>query len=340
MAVACLALGAPAPVRATERPTATLDYLRQGRTASECPDEATFRALVGAKLGYDPFAAGAPSSLRVVLRRTGSDLSGTLTLASGGTARGERTLHAAGDGCDELAASLALAAAVAIDPDAAARGPTPAAAPVAAEPPVATAPPPPEPPPPTAPPPPSEPPTNAASAPNAEHALGPRFIAGVFIPWGLTPGIMPGARLGGGFDADSWLVMLEASATLESSKSSPLGTVTAQLFDAALVPCFRPTLTASVALALCAAGRIGMLSSDAEQVTRAAPQKDLIGSLGPRAGLELLLSPSFGFGLEAELPVAFSRVHLVIDDHGQQREVWASSRVGMVAAAAVIFRPR
>ena len=134
--------------------------------------------------------------------------------------------------------------------------------------------------------------------------------------------------------------MVEASSTLESSKSAPLGTVSAQLFDAALVPCFRPTISVGVALALCAAGRIGMLRSNGEQVERAAPQTDLVGSLGPRAGLELLVSPSVGFGVEAEMPIAFSRVHLVIDDHGQQREVWASSRVGMVAAATVIFRPR
>ncbi|HWP10138.1 MAG TPA: hypothetical protein VNN72_30555, partial [Polyangiaceae bacterium] len=337
VAVACLVMAAPGLTHATERPTATLDYVRQGRTASECPDEATFRALVGAKLGYDPFAAGAASSLRVVLRRSGSDLSGTLTLSSGGTARGERTLHASGDGCDELAASLALAAAVAIDPDAAARGPAPAPAPVVSEPPAATPPPPPPPPPPA----PREPTASTTPAPeNARSALGPRFVGGVFIPWGLTPGVAPGARIGGGIDADSWLVMVEASSTLESSKSAPLGTVSAQLFDAALVPCFRPTLSAGVALALCAAGRIGMLRSNAEQVERAAPQTDLVGSLGPRAGLELLVSPSVGFGVEAEMPIAFSRVHLVIDDHGQQREVWASSRVGMVAAATVIFRPR
>jgi hypothetical protein len=317
---------------------ATLDYVRQGRTASECPDEATFRALVGAKLGYDPFAAGAPSSLRVVLRRSGAELSGTFTLGSGGTPRGERTLHASGESCDELAASLALAAAVAIDPDAAVREPTTAAAPVAEERPE-TAPPPPPP----APPQHSESPAGAPAPARSESAkttLGPRFSGGVFIPWGLTPGVAPGARLGGGLDADSWLLVLEVSATLESSKSSNVGTVTAQRFDAALVPCFRPTLSAAAALALCAAGRLGMLSSSAEQVTRAAPQTDLVASLGPRAGLELLLSPSFGFGVEAELPVAFSRVHLVIDDHGVQHEVWASSPVGMVAAATVIFRPR
>lgn len=341
VAVVWLSMGTPAVAHATPGPTATLEYVRQARTASECPDESTFRALVGAKLGYDPFAAGAPSSLRVVLRRSGADLSGTLTLASGGAARGERTLHAAGESCDELAASLALAAAVAIDPDAAARGSTPAT-PIAAEQAAATPPPPPPLPPPV-PPPRSEPSARVpapATPEGAKHALGARFSGGVFLPWGLTPGVAPGARIGGGLDGDSWLVVLEASATLESSKSSNVGTVTAQLFDAALVPCLRPTLSAGVALALCAAGRIGMLSSNAEQVTRATPQTDLVGSLGPRAGVELSLSRTFGFGIEAEIPVAFSRVHLVVDDDGQQHEVWASSRVGMVAAATVIFRPR
>jgi hypothetical protein len=38
------------------------------------------------------------------------------------------------------------------------------------------------------------------------------------------------------------------------------------------------------------------------------------------------------------MPISLSRVHLLIDDHGQLREVWASSRVGMIAAASLIFR--
>jgi hypothetical protein len=136
------------------------------------------------------------------------------------------------------------------------------------------------------------------------------------------------------------LLGLEGSATLESSKSSDAGTMTARIFDAALVPCFRPLLAEEVALALCAAGRAGVLSSDAEQVTRAAPQTDLFASLGPRVGLELLPWRTFGFGAEVEMPVVLSRVHLLIDADGQQQEVWASSRVGMIAAVTAIFRPR
>jgi hypothetical protein len=325
--------------RATE-PRATLEYVRQGRAAEECPDEATFRALVAAKLGYDPFGGGAPSSLRVVFRRAGADLSGNLTLGSGGGVRGERTIRAAAGECDELAASLALAAAVAVDPDSVAQRATPQAVEPA---PAAPAPPP-------APPESSPPAAQAKQEPvrRAEPAaseemhatIGPRWSAGMFVPWGLTPGVTAGVRAGVGLDGDAWLVGLEGSATLESTKASDAGTVTARSFDAALVAGFRATLTKNVALALCVAGRLGVLRSDAEDVSRASPQSDLIASVGPRAGVELFPWRAVGFGAELEAPIALSRVHLLIDDHGQPREVWASSRVGMMAAVTVIFRPR
>lgn len=315
------------PARAqAEPPKATLDYARQERATTECPDESTFRALVAAKLGYDPFGAGAGAALRVVFRRSGSDLSGILTLESGGAPRGERTLRSAGAGCDELAASLALAAAVALDPNAVANRdqdaapvpvPVPTPSPTPASPPAPSPPRPPEP---------------------SRRPLRLRVFAGAFVPLGLTPSVTAGARLAAGLDGESWLLGLEGGATLESSKGSTTGKVTAQRIEGALVPCLRPELSRTVALALCAIGRLGVVRSSAEQVTRASPKTDLVSSVGPRAGVELFPWPSVGFSAEIEAPVSLTRVHLLIDDQGVRREVWASSRVGMMAALGMIFR--
>lgn len=334
-AAAATLLATPALALAGEPPRATLDYARQGRTATECPDEATFRALVAAKLGYDPFGPGASSSLRVVFRRSGSELDGTLTLTSGGTARGERTLRSAGEGCDELAASLALAAAVAVDPDAVANHPGEGTPPPAPEP-AATTPTPP-------------PPSNAdrrtapavlAAEPSAPPpgTLGARLGATLFAAAGLTPSFGIGARLGAGLDGGSWQLGLEGGITLGGTQTTDAGSVTANLFDAALVPCLVPGLTDRLGLALCAVGRVGVLSSDAKDVTRASPEQDLVFYVGPRARLEYFPSRWLGLGFELEAPIALTRVHLMIDDQGERREVWASSRVGAAAGASMIFR--
>jgi hypothetical protein len=343
---ALLTFVTPAFAFATERPTVMLEYEREGRTAQECPDEATFRALVAAKLGYDPFAKEATKSLRVTFSRTGAGLSGNLTLTVDGTLQGKRTLRAGGSDCHELAASLALAAAVASDPDAVAHGapegdakPSVAAGSLsdpasAAEPPQ----------PPRAP---VANPVNSETAPRSpsggpdrtRQTIGARITAGGFIPFGLTPGLTGGARLGVGLDAGSWLLALEGGATLDSTKDSGVGRVSAHTVDAALVPCVEPALAPDLTLALCAVGRLGFMRSAAEGVTRSTPTSDLVATLGPRVGVEVFPWRVFGVGVEAELPISLARVHLLIDDQGRRREVWASARAGMIPSLVIIFRP-
>lgn len=343
---AFLVFVSPSLASATERAKALLEYEREGRTAVECPDEATFRALVAAKLGYDPFTKEAARSLRVTFRRNGAGLSGNLNLTLDGAPQGKRTLHAGRSDCHELAASLALAAAVAIDPDSVASG-TPAGE---AEPSAAAGSP-------SGPPSASEPsqpdrapvaaPSNTESAPRSatggpeakRRMFGVRLTAGGFIPFGLTPGLTAGARLGVGLDAGTWLVALEGSATLDGTKDSDAGSVSARSVDGALVPCLAPSLTRRVTLALCAVGRLGVMRADAEGVTRPAPKSDLVATVGPRVGVAVFPWRVLGAGLEAELPVSLTRVHLLIDEQGQRREVWASARIGMVPSLSIILRP-
>ena len=42
----------------------------------------------------------------------------------------------------------------------------------------------------------------------------------------------------------------------------------------------------------------------------------------------------------AEAPVTLTRVHLFIQDGGEEKEAWASSRVGFVGGAGVVITPR
>jgi hypothetical protein len=180
--------------------------------------------------------------------------------------------------------------------------------------------------------------------PAAEQSAPPpstlraRLGVTLFAAAGLTPHFGMGARLGAGLDGGSWQLGLEGAITVGGTQTTDVGSVTANLYDAALVPCLVPRLTDRLGLALCAVGRLGVLSSDAKDVTRASPQQDLVFYVGPRARLEYFPSRSVGLGFELEVPFALTRVHLVIDDHGEHREVWASSRVGGAAGASMIFR--
>jgi hypothetical protein len=101
-----------------ERVKVTLTY-SQKDVAASCPDEATFRSLVGARLGYDPFVPDGTLALDVQLQRRGKEIVGRLVLTGeDAQKRGERTLRSGVDECFELATSMALAAAVAVDPEA------------------------------------------------------------------------------------------------------------------------------------------------------------------------------------------------------------------------------
>src|ERR1700722_15263362 len=61
--------------RADERPSVVLHY-NVARADASCPDEASFRNLVAARLGYEPFATGAPDRVDVEIARSGAGLRG------------------------------------------------------------------------------------------------------------------------------------------------------------------------------------------------------------------------------------------------------------------------
>ncbi len=315
--------------QARERPRVVLRYERSETAMAACPDEATFRGLVAARLGYEPFVGESALALHVELRPQGGVIAGSLALSEQGVARGERTMTSAPKDCYELAASLALAAAVAVDPEGALAQKPPAEP--ATAPPAQPQPPPPSQPPPVAPPPPAP--------AHAETPIGVLLDASGVVSIGMQPGPAPGVRLGGGLGGEKWSVRLEVAAFLPSEREQDYGVVSSHALYGSLLPCAHPG-GARFTLDLCAALSVGALFSDAKGVTRSQPVTDRYTTVGPRVGFTLMVSDSVGLGLDAEAPVTLPRVHLLVDDGGVRREAWVASRVGFIGGARVVLRLR
>jgi hypothetical protein len=313
-----------------ERAKVTLTY-SQKDVAASCPDEATFRSLVAARLGYDPFVADGTLALDVELQRRGKEIVGRLVLTGeDAQKRGERTLRSGIDECFELATSMALAAAVAVDPEAVQNLGKPPTEPEPKPEPAKPLPPPAAPPP-KKPPPPRPPPTHDGF----DH--GVRLELGGLMPIGMVPAPRGGLRLGAALDAAAFSIGTEAAFLFPSSRESDFGEVSAWVFHGSLVPCMHPNL-GQVLVNFCAVGSVGAMRSTASNVTRAEPATDLYATAGPRISFVAMLSRGFGLGAHAEMPVTLSRIHLDIDDGGQRREVWASSGLGFIGGLSLVAR--
>jgi hypothetical protein len=311
---------------AAERASVTLTYARKDAATTSCPDETTFRGLVAARLGYDPFATGGSLALTVEFRPRGSEMIGRLSLTGEQhESRGERTMRSDDNDCFELAASIALATAVAVDPEAVQTRRLPPIAP-----------------------PPSPPPMlplrpiaidTPIGVPRRSE-LGLRLDAGGTIPVGIVPATRGGLRLGAAIDSGLWSLGLEGGALFSGSQTSPFGTVSAYVLHGSLVPCLHHELAHAFVLDSCVVGSLGAMFSDASQVTRSRSTTDLFAAIGPRAGLTVMPWPALGFAAAFDLLVSLSRVHLVIDNMGESHQVWASSKIGIVGGVSVVLRPR
>src|SRR5579862_6532539 len=71
--IAIMGALASAARAAGEQPRVHLLFVRE-RGAERCPDEAGVRAAVAARLGYDPFADAAPSTVSVIFGPSGHGL--------------------------------------------------------------------------------------------------------------------------------------------------------------------------------------------------------------------------------------------------------------------------
>jgi hypothetical protein len=126
-------------------------------------------------------------------------------------------------------------------------------------------------------------------------------------------------------------------AFLPSERGQPYGTASAHALYGSLLPCLHPGST-RLTVDLCAVMSVGALFSHGAGVTRSRPVTDRYTAVGARVGLTLRATDSVGFTLDAEAPLALSRAHLLVDDAGVSREVWAAGRVGFIGGAKVVLQ--
>jgi hypothetical protein len=335
LSIVPMGLGVSTPALAAERARATLVYARRDPEAARCPDEATFRALVGARIGYDPFEDGADLSLSVDFGRAGEELTARVRLGSRANGeRGRRTLRSSEIDCAELSTSVALAVAMALDPEAL-RSQAPAS-PAPAEPSR-----PPEPKPSVI----ARPlePRDRAERPAPRAPPGPglgwRLDAGMAIGSGVVPGVTFGPRAAVALETRALSIGVEGAAALPGAETSSFGEVSASAVYGSLVPCAHP-LSGAVRPELCLVGSLGARFAEAHSVTRSHPTTDVYAALGPRAAAQVAITESLGLRAFVELPVALSRVHLLIDDRGTEREVWASPSLAFLGGVSGSVRFR
>ena len=161
--------------------------------------------------------------------------------------------------------------------------------------------------------------------------------AGAVVSVGMQPGPAPGIRLGGTLASRAWSVGLEGAAFLPTERQQPFGTASTHALYGSLLPCVHPGWT-RLTVDVCVVMSVGALFSDGSGVTRSRTVTDRYTTVGVRVGLTLRASDAVSFTLDAEAPVALSRVHLLVDDAGVNREVWVAGRVGFIGGAGMVLK--
>jgi hypothetical protein len=101
-----------ADARAQSRSAAELAYRSQD---ADCPDVASFRHLVAARLGFDPFEPGATDHVVVDFAIRSGKLEGRVEITRAPGPTRDRVLTVDRDHCGALAAALATTVAIALD---------------------------------------------------------------------------------------------------------------------------------------------------------------------------------------------------------------------------------
>lgn len=307
LAVALFASTIAVSAAAQDRETARLAYVMPAGLVS-CPEEASFRDLVAARLGYDPFQSAGKHAVSVEVARASGRLRASARVQRQGQASpGARELAGALDQCEALVTALATTVAIALDPVRGMAGPAPREVPAA----------PPSPPPP---PPPSRPAAGPPAAPQVAPEAPPARVswlayAGGVASVGGTPGPALGGEIGFGLRVKSFL--LEAGARAEVTP----GTVTASsgdriqaaIYTGTLVPCFH-----HAGFSGCALLRFGALQARAPDVVQPRFVTAPYAAAGLRGGYTLHLAGPLS--LRASLDVAFPLVRRWLGISGEA--VW------------------
>jgi hypothetical protein len=265
-----------------------------------CPDEASFRNLVAARLGYDPFATASPDEVHVELTRDHGRLRGRIEITRAGqTSSSARELVGDQDKCEALGAALATTLAIALDPM---RSFASVPAPVTEPPPIVIMQ--------VAPSPPSVQPLRFVS-PGA-HSPG-------FAVFGVASGTVaaaeaPTATFGGdaAFGLRFRALSIEATGRVESTPGAVRvasgDRLQATILSGGIVPCLNVGAWSG-----CASARLGAFQGYAPDVIHPSLGTTVFASLGARLGYSLALSPVLALRPTVEVAVPLVRTSLVID---------------------------
>jgi hypothetical protein len=214
-----------AAARPAPRPHLELVYTDASGVAA-CPDEASLRALVAARLGYDPFRSGAAERLEVVVAWGKKGLRGEVRwVGSSQTAARGRVFEAPADDCAELGQTLALAMSIAIDPFEERSSPSQPSDPVdpAAIRDVGRA---------------NPGPPDERTQPTP-YRIVPRLGAGAIVSMGLVPDGGPGGFVAIGADYGALSITGEGRFHASQTLHSGPGSIEISARSLLVVPCFR-----------------------------------------------------------------------------------------------------
>lgn len=279
---------------------ARLEYARAEDDG--CPDEASLRDAVSARLGYVPFDDGAPRTVQVRVVREGRRIEVTIAVMEGGAITGTRELGArARSGSCPIAEALVLAVSLAIDPMTLAASPpepddAPDVAPVtcpAAEPCPAC---------------PSCPEVALPPARSGADVSGRLVFAAVL---GLAPLPYPtgGLRIAAGARLLDFSIDVELRADVPTSTGDAEGrSAAATWVTGTLALCGHLDV-----LALCGLSTMGALVGWGGGVDRPETQAMGFATVGARAGLELPIDPVLGVIVSADAGYVLTPAALVVD---------------------------
>jgi hypothetical protein len=321
-----------APRSSSSEPTARLVYECK-LARNDCPDERSFRALVTARLGRDPFADRAERSLRVTVLPDSGGIVGRADLTGEGAPRQERTIRSSLHECEALVEALASVVALNLTP----RSDPEKLPPL---------------------PPPAEPPTARtasdlappATAPvrelgatgadadrrrgTAEPASAVRFAAraAVVTSFGLLPGASIGGELGAGF-ARGWfsLVAMGRGETQIGQATGVSGEkLDAAMFSGGVMPCLSAAWFSG-----CGTAWIGVLQGRAPEAASSALGSSTTAFVGARIGADIPLGAGLRLAPQVELWVPLVRTTLVY----AQTPTWTAPALLGSAGVGLVYIP-
>ncbi|MBX3260550.1 MAG: hypothetical protein KF782_12725 [Labilithrix sp.] len=281
-------------------------------SAAECPDQRAVRDAVSARLGYEPFADGAPRELVVLFQRKDAELEATVQLfGPDGELRGEKALTSARGDCEELASATTLTISILLDPRTGLVPPRPPEREVTPEPPL-------------------PPPADRAPAPLPPDEPGwrLRITSSVSGSIGSAPRPAAGLLLGAGAERRGWSLGAELRIDLPSSDTSGALRARTALTAGNLVPCGHVWRAY-----LCGALTLGVLRGE---VLGASPSRreTFHATLGPRAGVALPLAAWLALDAHVDGAFALTSTSLRVGD----ADVWTTPAVSGLAAIGLLGR--